>query len=266
MGGAILKSWFSEEDPEGVTAKNVFVVDPLLKRDLSPVRGINIYDDLSRVPDLKCDILLIAIKPQDFEKVLSGYNKFIDKNKTLIISIAAGKTIGSLENIFGKDASIIRAMPNLPATISESITAYYANDIVDDTQIEYAEHLMETFGMAVEVKEENLIDVITAVSGSGPAFFFYFMECMIAVAKKMGIEDDNAALLVAQTAAGSSLMARNILFEEWDYSSIKQMREAVTSPKGTTEAGLNILMDGRLQNIVEETMNAALKRAKELNS
>ena len=184
----------------------------------------------------------------------------MDKSATspLIVSIAAGITTGLLQNWLGCQHAIVRCMPNTPALIGEGISGLFANANVSGRQKELAEMLMRAVGTCIWVDDESDIDTVTAVSGSGPAYFFLFIEAMRDTAREMGLSDETANALVYQTAAGAAELA--ISSEE----DISELRRKVTSPGGTTERALNMFEEGKLKELVERALQAARDRSIEL--
>ena len=204
------------------------------------------------------DIILLAVKPQVMKRVCSDL--VMDKSATspLIVSIAAGITTGHLQNWLGCQHAIVRCMPNTPALIGEGISGLFANANVSSHQKELAEKLMRAVGTCVWVDDESDIDTVTAVSGSGPAYFFLFIEAMRDAAREMGLSDETANALVYQTAAGAAKLA--ISSEE----DVSELRRNVTSPGGTTERALNMFEEGKLKELVERALHAARDRSIEL--
>jgi len=205
--------------------------------------------------DIKTDIIVFAIKPQQMGEALPAYAKRFGA-KPLYLSIVAGKTLAFLAQALGKDAALVRAMPNLAAIIGEGMTALAANTQVSGAQKETAEALMRAVGEILWV-EEKMMDAVTAVSGSGPAYFFLLMEALQKAAIKGGLTPEQANELVRQTAKGSALLAEDDAFDA--------LRKNVTSPGGTTEAALKILQEGGFEKLVCDAVEAAMRRAHELN-
>lgn len=204
--------------------------------------------------------VIFAIKPQILPAICQELASCIKQHKPLVISIAAGIRQKQLAHWLGKEISIVRAMPNMPALIGCGATAGFANDQVTANERQVAENILQAIGVMVWVKEEAWLDTITALSGSGPAYFFLIMESLADAANKLGIPADMARLLTCQTALGAAKMA--LATEQ----TLDQLREQVTSPGGTTEQGLAILNQHHIQNILQETLLAAKKRAEELSN
>ena len=185
---------------------------------------------------------------------------YINKNTTLI-SIAAGKTIGYFENHFTKSQEIIRTMPNTPSSIGKGITAAIANNQVSKSKKEQCNILLESIGDIVWVDDEKLMDPITALSGSGPAYIFLLIETLTNCGTRQGIPEEIAEKLARQTVIGSAALA-----ESSPETKASILRQNVTSPNGTTEAALNVLMtDNKLENILDKAITSATMRSKELS-
>lgn len=252
MGPAMLAGWLVQ----GVDINNVIAVDPVAEE----VFGIIPLRNNEEIPkDFEPDFIVFAVKPDMMENVCQNYKRF-KRSNMLYISIAAGKNLSSLAEHISSDAAIVRAMPNLPAVISEGITIAIANEHVDLQQKEDCYSLFEAIGEFRWADDENLMDAVTAISGSGPAYLFYFMECFTEAAKELGLPDDMAELLAKQTIYGSvSLVERS-------GEPPASLREKVTSPGGTTEAALKILMaENGLKSLISKAANAAKNKAKELS-
>ena len=192
------------------------------------------------------------------ETVLSPLKSVLSQRKALIISIAAGITLGQLEHWLGADMPIVRCMPNTPALVEAGATGLYANTNVDPGQREQAKTIMNSVGLAIWVDNEDQIDAVTAVSGSGPAYFFLVMEAMIEAGKELGLSEPVAKQLTLQTALGSAQMA--ITSDE----DAAELRRRVTSPGGTTEAAINIMENKQLRAIFMDALRGAYDRSKEL--
>lgn len=203
------------------------------------------------------DIVVIAVKPQQLNDVLPLYSKF---EKCVWISVAAGKTIKKIENLLsGNDVAIVRAMPNLPASIGRGISAAVANRNVSEKQMDLCSALLNTIGQTIWIENEALMDAVTALSGSGPAYLFALVEAMAAAGEKIGLDATTAAQLAKQTVIGSAALL------EQSPESPETLRKAVTSPGGTTAAALQIMLaDDGLPNLMLRAIKAATKRSQEL--
>ena len=212
-------------------------------------------DNLKAIQD--ADVIILAVKPQVLLSVLNELLTLILRNKPLVISIAAGISIASLENIIPQ-CPIIRAMPNTPALISSGASGLYANSFVSQAQKELAESIIRSVGLVVWVEDEKLIDVITALSGSGPAYIFLMMEYMAKAAVALGLNQDAAKLLAMQTAYGAARMA----LESAD--SLADLRKKVTSPGGTTQAAIHAFEAQDFEKVIANAMQAAFERSQAL--
>ena len=204
------------------------------------------------------DVVVLAVKPQSMQDALESIKAPLSLEKPLLISIAAGIKLSDLGKWAGKDLAIVRAMPNTPALIQAGATALCANKYTSNTQRDLAETIMRSVGLALWLKDENLMDAVTALSGSGPAYYFLIMEVMEKAATQLGLPQEQARILTLQTAFGAAKMA---LESNHDAASL---RKQVTSSGGTTEQALNVLMNGDIEGLFREALEAAKKRSAEL--
>lgn len=206
------------------------------------------------------DTLVLAVKPQVMEGVCKTLIDALPagSNKPLFVSIAAGITLSSLERWLGEDAAIVRCMPNTPALVGMGASGLFANTRVNDAQRQTALQLMEAVGIASWVNQEADLDAVTAVSGSGPAYFFLFMEAMQETAIEMGLSAELARQLVYQTAAGAAELASQ------SDDDVAELRRKVTSPGGTTEQAIAQFENGGLRELVRKALLAARDRSVEL--
>lgn len=204
------------------------------------------------------DIVIIAIKPQHMAEVLPAYGKF---RHSVFLSIAAGQTLARLTALLGgDDYSIVRAMPNLPASIGQGIAVMVANKNVTSAQRALCDQGLKAVGAVAWIEDENLLDAVTALSGSGPAYVFALVEAMAQAGEILGLPPALAAQLARQTVIGSG----GLLAQSPD--SAAELRASVTSPGGTTEAALkNLLAANGLPELMLKAMQAAAKRSKELS-
>jgi pyrroline-5-carboxylate reductase len=207
----------------------------------------------------KVGILVLSIKPQNMTDALQSVKDAIGAD-TLVISIAAGKRIADIAAVLG-DFAIIRVMPNTPALIGEGASALFANPKAKP-MLEKAISIFSSVGKAVVVETEDLIDAVTAVSGSGPAYYFLLTEEMIKAAGQSGLPEDVAKALVLQTAKGAALLA---VEADNRGESPAQLRQKVTSPGGTTEAALKVFAEGGFGPLIAEAINKARNRSQELS-
>jgi len=202
--------------------------------------------------------VVFAVKPQDMAPVVKGVAVPGKAHRPLFISIAAGVREPDILRWLGYDAAIVRSMPNTPALVSSGATALYANPFVSDEQRNLAESVLRAVGLTLWVDDEGLLDAVTAVSGSGPAYYFLLMECMERAGIALGLSKDHARMLTIQTAFGAAKMA----LESSDPPAT--LRTRVTSPGGTTERALDTLMAGGMEHLVHEALHAAHGRSVEL--
>lgn len=203
----------------------------------------------------KADIIIIAVKPQDIDGVLESMSALAGKK--LVISIAAGITTSYLEKKLGAGVRVIRTMPNMPAQIGEGITAICGGKLVKNADIKLAQKIFSYVGKTIVV-DESLIDAVTAVSGSGPAYVFLFVECMMKAAGEIGFDEKSAKELVYQTLLGSA----HLLTQSKD--SAAELRAKVTSKGGTTQAATDVFTAHNIEKTFIEALQAAKTRAGEL--
>ncbi len=206
------------------------------------------------------DILVLSVKPQNTAEVLEDIKDSVNRD-ALIISIAAGIRTEKIGAVLG-GMPIVRVMPNTPALISQGASALYAN-VLAKPLLRKAETIFASVGLAVFVEDEDLIDVVTAVSGSGPAYYFLLMEEMASAAIAMGLEEGAALELVLQTAKGAALLAKDAHKRG---ETPAQLRRKVTSPGGTTQAAMEVFTDGRFGDLVRAALERAKERSKELSA
>lgn len=204
------------------------------------------------------DVIVLAVKPQSIKETLQELQPRFVKLKPLLVSIAAGIRLADITKWSGGDLAVIRVMPNTPALVNSGAAALCSNQFVNPGQREIAEMIMRSVGVTVWVQDERLMNAVTALSGSGPAYFFYFMELVEKSALELGLSHDQARLLTLETALGAAKMA---LESEHD---LQALREHVTSPGGTTEAALRVLEKGKLGSLISKAMRAAYERSEEL--
>ncbi|KUJ75618.1 pyrroline-5-carboxylate reductase [Thiomicrospira sp. XS5] len=201
------------------------------------------------------DIILLAVKPQQLESVCKELADTVKAKGALVISIAAGVRTNDIAFWLGGEAAIVRTMPNTPALIRSGATGLFATASVSDAQKDQAENILRAAGLTVWVPQESDLDIVTAISGSGPAYYFLFMEAMQAAGQKLGLDESTARLLTIQTAFGAAKMA----LESPD--DCATLRQKVTSPNGTTEKAIQTFEQHDLRAIIEEAMTAAKDRA-----
>ncbi len=206
----------------------------------------------------RADILVLAVKPQVMAEVLKPLASIVQQKRPLIISIAAGISVASIDAWLGGELSIVRAMPNTPALVQAGATGLYANDKVSVSQKQQTETILGAVGLTLWVQQEQLIDSVTAVSGSGPAYFFYVMEAMIAAGQELGLDEKTARALTLQTALGAAQMAIT------SDVSPAELRRRVTSKGGTTERAIATFDDANMQDIFSQALSACAARGQEL--
>jgi len=257
MGGAMMEGWLKGgADPARVVALDPN--PPAEVKALIAAGGVRLNPPVPSITD--AEAIIVAVKPQVMEEVLPAIVP-LRASRPLVLSIAAGKTIATFERFFGSDAAVIRAMPNTPAAVGRGITAMAANPNVSAVQMDLARTLLSAVGDVVTVADEAMIDAVTAVSGSGPAYVFYVTECLAAAGEKVGLPKELAVQLARATVAGAGELMRV------SGTDAATLRQNVTSPKGTTHAALQVLMaaDG-LQPLFDRAVEAATRRSRELAS
>ena len=227
------------------------------RRGAEQALGLEIYDDNRRLA-AESDVLVLAVKPQVLKEVAVPLAATVQQTKPLIVSVAAGIRVADLERWLGGNLPIVRVMPNTAALIGSGASGLYANGRVSDTQRDQAESILRAVGVTVWVENEALIDTVTAVSGSGPAYFFLVMEVLEQAAIKHGLDPRTARLLTLETAYGAAKMALEGQEEP------AQLRRRVTSPGGTTEQAVKALEQGQIGKIFDDAVVAAIRRATEL--
>jgi len=220
--------------------------------------GVNTHVNNQEVAR-KADVIVLTVKPMIISIVASEIASIVQAQRPLVTSVAAGVRIASLEKWLGGEAAVVRCMPNTAAMIGASATGLYANQWVDDDQKALAESLLRAVGVVQWLEDESLLDVVTALSGSGPAYFYLMMEALETAAVEMGLSTDTAHLLTVQTALGAARMALETKQE------LATLREFVTSPGGTTERALRSLNDADISAILARAMEVAKARAVQLS-
>ncbi len=256
MATAIIGGLLRQGD---VSAQMVQVSDPgeQQRQKLEADFGIQTFaNNLDAIAN--ADTVIMAVKPQMMKEVLAPLQATLANRQPLLVSIAAGISIENLEAWSGCQ-SVVRCMPNTPALVGAGANGLFANDAVTVDQRNAADRLMQATGVTVWVKEEAELDIVTALSGSGPAYYFLLMEAMINTAKSMGLSEETATSLALQTAFGAGKMAI-----EADVGPA-ELRRRVTSPNGTTERAIFTFEGAHLRDIVSAAMEAARKRSEELN-
>lgn len=253
MGGALLAGWVDR----GLDPKNVTVVEPFA--DSVKVPGVRIVAEAAALEaDFAPDVVVFAVKPQMTDGVVPAFARFVAPD-TVFLSIAAGRTIGYYAERLGSDAAIVRCMPNTPAAVRRGMTVACANAGVSAEQRSACADLLEAVGEVDWVEDEALLDAVTAVSGSGPAYVFLLAECLAQAAVEVGLPAELADKLARTTVSGSGELLR--LSPE----SSETLRVNVTSPGGTTAEALAVLMaDDGFGPLLKRAVAAAERRSREL--
>ena len=251
---------------KGIITANLYEPENIFVSDIRPERPAFLAKeyrvqkvDTNAALASKVDILVLSVKPQNMTEALQSIKDAV-KPDTLVISIAAGIKVANIAAVLG-DIAIVRVMPNTPALIGEGASALFANDKAKP-MMEKAMSIFSAVGKAVVVETEGLIDAVTAVSGSGPAYYFLLMEEMIKAAGQLGLPEDVAKELVLQTAKGAALLATSA---DEKGESPAELRRKVTSPGGTTEAALKVFADGKISELISAAIKRARDRSQELS-
>lgn len=244
---------------QGYPADHIACSDPV-KASLAAIAEMGAVNTSTINADIiaTADVVILAVKPQVMRDVLAPLKDLLTSKKPLLISIAAGIESNSLQNWAGEAVPIVRCMPNTPALLQVGATGLYATSDVTSTQRETAETILSAVGIVVWANEESELDAVTAVSGSGPAYFFLLMEAMQQVGEQLGLSDEAAAQLTQQTALGAARMA---LESDVD---VAELRKRVTSPNGTTQAAVESFQANDIHGMVEKALNAAFTRSQAL--
>lgn len=242
----------------GHPADKISAADPFpnsLER-VRQVAPIAVYNDNAQAVE-GADVVILAVKPQVMAEATQSIAPQVQAQGAVVISIAAGITVDSLQARLG-EVAIVRCMPNTPSLLGCGASGLFANAHTSDTQREYAERILSAVGTTCWVDTEDELDAITALSGSGPAYFFLFMEAMINAGKDLGLSEGVAAQLAMQTGLGAARMAME------DEADLTELRRRVTSPGGTTERAVASFQDSDLHDVVAKAMRAAYDRAQEM--
>ncbi|MCL3881249.1 pyrroline-5-carboxylate reductase [Marivita sp. GX14005] len=250
MGSAMLEGWLAGGLPSG----SVWISDPN-PSDWVQAQGVKVNVDLPSNPA----IVLVAVKPQVMHDALPSLSKLGNGN-TLFLSVAAGITLSWFEDMLGEQTPIIRSIPNTPAAIKQGITAIIGNAHVTEPQMREAETLLSAIGETVRLETEDQMDAVTGLSGSGPAYVFHMIECLAKAGEAQGLPSELSMTLAKATVAGAGALAMQ------SAEPPSQLRKNVTSPNGTTQAGLEVLMNEEtgLPPLMARTVDAAARRSKEL--
>ena len=255
MGSALLQGWLAH----GISIDQVTVKEPNVSKWLESLKeqGLKVNKEGSQEHDL----YVFAVKPQSIEEVIRQLNINFG-NCPLFVSIAAGVKIAKLQSLLGPNAAIIRVMPNTPASVRKGVSCIIQSNIVSEAQINLTESLFSVVGKTIRLTEESQMDAVTAISGSGPAYVFHMIEALTAAGMKLGLREELAENLATLTVSGAGTLA------EMSASSATKLRENVTSPNGTTEAALKVLMNKKtgFSILFRSAVAAAAARSRELDS
>ncbi|MEM1376785.1 MAG: pyrroline-5-carboxylate reductase [Pseudomonadota bacterium] len=259
MGFAMLNGWLASG---AIVPESVWVVEPSDELRLRAENTkVNTAPTAHGLPEeLICRTLILAVKPQVMGSVLDDYQGLIDRANPTIVSVAAGIPIRRFETAFGDNRAVVRVMPNTPSAVGQGMMVMCCNAQVSETQAAFVELLLEASGKVAVIEDEDLMDAVTAVSGSGPAYLFHMVEALRDAGSAMGLPDDIAHTLAMQTIVGSANYASASIDD------VAKLREQVTSPNGTTAAALSVLMNPEkgLRPLMKEAVKASRDRSKEL--
>lgn len=243
----------------GYDKQNIIASDPTQanRNAITEKFGIQSFGDNAQAV-LQADIVVLAVKPQILEPVCQTIIDSVKSKQPLIISVAAGIRSKDINRWLGSQIAIVRTMPNTPALIQTGATGLFANELVNKEQKSEAEHILRAAGITVWVNEETKLDAVTALSGSGPAYYFLFMQAMEEAGQQLGLDEKTAHLLTLQTALGAAKMALE------SHQDFETLRQNVTSPNGTTEKAIQSFLADGLPETITKAMQAAQQRAVEL--
>lgn len=231
--------------------------EPSQRQAMESVLGVTTFADNEAVV-AQAEILVLAVKPQILAEVAVALAAAVQKKKPLVISIAAGVRLEDLDRWLGGGLAIVRAMPNTAALIGSGASGLYANERVSEPMRNQAESILRAVGVTVWLEDEYLMDVVTALSGSGPAYFFLVMEALEQAAIESGLDPQQARLLTLGTAFGAAKMALE------GHEEPSQLRRRVTSPGGTTEQAVKVLEQGDIRQLFKKAVQAAVNRSREI--
>ncbi|WP_299181207.1 pyrroline-5-carboxylate reductase [uncultured Neptuniibacter sp.] len=242
----------------GYPAEKIWASEPDATRlDDLKSQGLQITSDNNTAVQA-ADVVILAVKPQVLKQVSEAMVSAVQTSRPLIVSVAAGIMTTSLDQWLGGQTAIVRCMPNTPALVQTGASGLYANQQVSTEQRNQAETVLQATGITLWVDTESQLDAVTAVSGSGPAYYFLVMESMIAAGEKLGLSKDIATQLTLQTALGAAKMAQSSDVDP------AELRRRVTSPNGTTEQAIKRFIDGGLPELFDDALQACNDRSVEL--
>jgi pyrroline-5-carboxylate reductase len=251
IGGLIASGHSADQ----ISAADPFPASLERLREIAPVAVYS--DNTSAVAG--ADIIMLAVKPQVMAEATDSIAAAVRTRRALVISIAAGVTIDSMQARLGPSAAIVRCMPNTPALLGCGASGLFANSQVTDQQADFAQRVLSAVGITCWVDSEPQLDAVTALSGSGPAYFFLLTEAMVDAGVALGLDRDTATILAKQTCLGAARMAL-----EGD-ADLVELRKRVTSPGGTTERAIQSFEQDKLRDVVSRAMHAAAERAVEMS-
>lgn len=250
IGGLLATGWprseISVSDP-----------DPTQRQFMERQFDVATYADSTAAAN-HADVLMLAVKPQILKSALEPITDTVQSARPLVLSIVAGIRLEAIDQWLGGRLPVVRAMPNTPALVGSGASALFANQLVSAAQRSMAESILRAVGVAVWVAEESQLDVVTALSGSGPAYFLYIMEALEQAAQAQGLDPDTSHLLTVETCLGTAKLALE------SGEGLSDLRRRVTSPGGTTERAVGVMTDAKVDDALAKALLAATTRAKEL--
>lgn len=255
MGRSLIGGLISK----GYQADLLCAADPNIqqRQQLASLYNMSVYEDNPQAV-AQAEVIVLAVKPQNVHDTIVSIADKLKENSPLVISIAAGVRLSAIARSAGCALPVVRVMPNTPALIRSGVSALFANEQVEPQQLKLAEEIMSSVGLAIWLEDEKQLDAVTAVSGSGPAYFFLLMEAMQRAAVEQGIDAEQARVLTLETALGAAKMARESKL------SPAELRRQVSSPGGTTERAIQLMEEGGLPDLVMQAIEAACTRSKQL--
>lgn len=255
MTTALVKGLFSQD----IMLHNIMVASPRIDQQHPLCQQCKVQTTRDNVVAAEqADILILAVKPQVLQSVASGIRSVLQQRQPLVISLAAGVRIKTLVSWLGENIPIVRSMPNLPVTLQAGMISLYADSMVTSDLRGQAESLFSSVGVILWAQSEEMLDIVTAVSGSGPGYVFLMQEAMEEAARHLGIDAASARLLTTQTFLGAAQMAASGTLSPAD------LRAQVCSPGGTTEAGIQAFQQRQVKTVFREAIDSAWRRALEL--
>ncbi len=243
-----------------LSKEHVIIYDSDEKRSsLAREEGLKTADSLSEFAS--CRVIILAVKPKDIPLLLEDLKNIIKKTpdpKPLVVSIAAGVRLSYLAATLGEDSRLARVMPNIAASVNESVSVVVPNNKTTEEDLKLIKSTLEGVGLVFMLTDESLLDVVTGISGSGPAYFFFLMKVMEEVGRKYGLDEKLVRIIIAQTCKGAGEMA--LISKE----PLEQLISAVASPGGTTEEALKIMNSRGFQTIISDAISAAIEKSKKM--